>query len=216
MRKRIIEAIILSLMTVSISFASLGQKQEPINKNAVIITNPMITIDMPTYQQEDVTIEAKHEFIVKETVTVEPLYYVDVVDGYISEDSLKSICRYVGSQYDIQPELLQAIAFTESRYKVDALGSSNDKGLCQIVEKWHTGRMTALGITDIYDPYSNILLCADIISELQTCKYGYDMQFVLMAYNMGENTATRHYESGVISEYAMNVTRKFQELKSSN
>lgn len=213
MRKRTIEAIILSLMTVSISFASLGQKQEAIDKNAVNIVNLMLAIDIPQCQQEDVMIEAKHEFIVKETVTVEPLYYVDIVDGYISEDSLKSICRYVGSQYDIQPELLQAIAFTESRYKVNALGSSNDKGLCQIVEKWHTDRMKTLGITDIYDPYSNVLLCADIISELRTCKYGNDIQFVLMAYNMGKNTATKHYESGVISEYAMTVTKNVSRIE---
>lgn len=150
------------------------------------------------------------EGIIEET----PTYYVEVIDGYITEDSLKSICTHIGNGYGIEPELLQAIAYTESRYKVNALGSSNDSGLCQIVPRWHGDRMTKLGVTDIMDPYSNILLCADIIDELQDTKHGDDIIFVLMAYNMGAYGATKPYESGVVSSYATDVLNKYYELRS--
>ena len=83
-----------------------------------------------------------------------PAYFTDIKDGKITISSLKSICKYVGKRYDIDPELLQAIAFVESDYEVNYDGISGDKGLCQIVERFHTERMEKLNVTDLYDPYS--------------------------------------------------------------
>lgn len=144
----------------------------------------------------------------------EPSYYVDVVGGFITEDSLKSICEYVGAMYDIDPKILQAIAWVESRYKVNAVSKSNAKGICQIMEKWHGQRINRLGVVDMFDPYSSVLLCADLISELSYSKYGDDIRFVLMAYNMGTSGAIKSYESGNITSYAKNVMTKFYELES--
>ena len=94
-----------------------------------------------------------------------PAYFTGIKDGKITISSLKSICKYVGKQYDIDPDLLQAIVFVESDYEVNCDGISGDKGLCQIVERFHTERMEKLNITDIYDPHSNILLCADFLAS---------------------------------------------------
>ncbi len=142
-----------------------------------------------------------------------PAYFTDIKDGKITISSLKSICKYVGKRYDIDPELLQAIAFVESDYEVNYDGISGDKGLCQIVERFHTERMEKLNVTDIYDPYSNILLCADFLAELKVSKYGGDIYFVLMAYNMGLNGATRHYKDGTISKYVYKVMCEYKNLK---
>ena len=142
-----------------------------------------------------------------------PAYFTEIKDGKITTSSLKSICKYVGKKYSIDPILLQAIVFVESDYKVDCDGTSGDKGLCQIVERFHMERMEKLNITDIYEPYSNILLCADFIAELKSSKYGGDIYFVLMAYNMGLSGATKHYEDGKISEYAYKVMNKYENLK---
>jgi hypothetical protein len=81
------------------------------------------------------------------------------------------------------------------------------------MEKWHGNRIKKLGVTDIYDPYSSVLLCADLISELSYSKHGDDIRFVLMAYNMGVAGATKSYESGNITSYANNVMTKFYELE---
>ena len=171
---------------------------------------------------EDIAIEEPEEIVVEtpvEPVEPELTYFVDVVDGYITEESLKSICKYVGNMYDISPELLQAMAWVESRYVVDAISRCNAKGLCQIITKYHGPRIQRLGVTDIYDPYGNVLVCADIVDELSQHKYGDDMRYVLMAYNKGqygENGANALYKKGIITEYATKVLAKEQEFKSSS
>lgn len=146
-------------------------------------------------------------------VIKKPAYFTEVKDGKITTSSLKSICEYVGKKYSIDADLLQAIVFVESDYQVNCDGISGDKGLCQIVERFHTERMEKLNIIDIYEPYNNILLCADFLTELKSSKYGGDIYFVLMAYNMGLSGATRHYEDGKISEYAYKVMDKYENLK---
>ena len=139
-------------------------------------------------------------------------YYTDIVNNRITEESIESICENVGKRYGILPELLQSIAWKESNYMVNA-ENKGAKGLCQIVTKWHTDRINKLGITDVYDPYSNILLCADIISELRNHKYGEDVSFTLMAYNMGLDKAEQIYESCNISNYANSILGKSYELE---
>lgn len=146
-------------------------------------------------------------------VIKKPAYFTEVKDGKITTSSLKSICEYVGKKYSIDADLLQAIVFVESDYQVNCDGISGDKGLCQIVERFHTERMEKLNIIDIYEPYNNILLCADFLAELKSSQYGGDIYFVLMAYNMGLSRATKHYEDGKISEYAYKVMDKYENLK---
>lgn len=149
-----------------------------------------------------------------EYVDEEPeTYTVDIIDGYLTEESIYSICKYVGDIYDVSPYLLQAVAWSESRYRVEATSYCDAKGLCQIMEIWHEERMERLGVTDIYDPYSNVLVCADLISELRDYEHGYDMTYVLMAYNMGPGGAREAYEAGSISDYAVTVLNKAQELE---
>lgn len=207
---------IASVLTVfilgSIHTKKVIKKETPIMKS---MEAPVVGVT------EEIECVPVAERFVEETVTVmegvieeTPTYYVEVKDYYITEDSLKSICQHIGNAYGIDPKLLQAIAWQESRYKVNAVGGSNDSGLCQIVPRWHGDRMKKLGITDIFDPYSNVLLCADILDELKNHKYGDDIIFVLMAYNMGAYGATKPYESGVISSYATDVLNKFYELNS--
>lgn len=126
---------------------------------------------------------------------------------------MRSICDWVGAQYDISSELLQALVWVESTNKIQAISSCNAKGLCQIVEKWHKDRMERLGVSDIYEPYGNVLVCADFINELRQKPYGSDVAFVLMAYNMGTSRAIELYEAGTISQYATDVMNKAEELE---
>lgn len=122
-------------------------------------------------------------------------------------------CEEIGAKYCISPELLQAIIEHESTYNPNAT-NGNCKGLMQIYEKYHTDRMNRLGVTDIYDPYSNILVGADIINELHM-KYGDDVYLVLMEYN-GVSNAYSKWERGEINEYAKRVVNRAYELESVN
>lgn len=197
--------VILFVMTSCTGFG-VSTSAEPVIKHEqsaeaqmIILTESPTVIPMKT---------AKPQRVIKK-----PAYFIEIKDGKITTPSLKSICEYVGKKYSIDADLLRAIVFVESDYKIDCTGTSGDKGLCQIVEHFHMGRMEKLNITDIYEPYSNILLCADFIAELKSSKYGGDIYFVLMAYNMGLSGATKHYEDGRISEYAYKVMDKYENLK---
>lgn len=90
-----------------------------------------------------------------------PPYYEET---YLSAE-IVDICTEVGEDYGICPELLMALIERESSGHADAQNGSC-KGLCQISEKWHQDRMERLGIDDIYDPESNIRLCADFLTEM--------------------------------------------------
>lgn len=127
-------------------------------------------------------------------------------------ESYQTICEEVGEEYSICPELLEALIERESSGRKDAENGSC-KGLCQISEKWHKNRMAELGISDIYDPESNIRLCADYLIELGA-EYQ-DIGLVLMCYH-GESDAKAKAERGELSEYAEWILTRSEELERAN
>ena len=134
----------------------------------------------------------------------------EAAEGCISEAELIQITEEVGAMYDICPELLQALVERESTYRIDATNGSC-KGLAQISVKWHTDRMERLGVTDIYEPYGNILVAADYLRELFNEKN--EVYYVLMRYNMAIDTANSLYADGVITDYALSITERAKELE---
>jgi hypothetical protein len=129
-----------------------------------------------------------------------------IINSYIQD-----ICsEYSTKGHIIEPELVQSIVFHESRYKPSAKNGSC-VGLTQISTYWHADRAEKLGITDFYDPYSNILLCVDFLSELFN-DYD-DPVLVLMLYNMKRSTAFAMYNQGRESEYARKVLAGAKQLK---
>lgn len=68
---------------------------------------------------------------------------------------------------DIDPERVCSIIYHESRFDPNARNSKTGvEGLTQINPKWHTKRAERLGVTNLYAPYGNILVCFDILNEL--------------------------------------------------
>ena len=123
-----------------------------------------------------------------------------IIDGYVD-----SICE----MYSMDPALIKSVIWHESRYNPKAQ-NGNCLGLMQISTRWHTGRAEKLGITDFYDPYSNILLGVDYLSEiLQNCQ---DPALALMVYNMGGAKALSLYNAGHISNYAQSVLQRASTL----
>lgn len=136
-----------------------------------------------------------------------PPYYEDT---YIKAEYV-TICEEVGEDYGICPELLMALIEKESSGHADAQNGSC-KGLCQVSEKWHKGRMEKLGVTDIYDPEGNIRLCADFLDELHG-EYE-DIGLVLMVYN-GQSNAVEMAEQGLLSNYAEWILTRSEEIERS-
>lgn len=135
------------------------------------------------------------------SITERPQSEHDVINSYV---------RDVTSRYNIQPELIMSIIYQESRYNTQ-VRNGNCLGLMQVSSYWHRERAIKLGVTNFYDPYSNILVGVDYISELHN-KYK-DIYLVLMVYNMGDNVALQLYRNGHITDYARTIVDRAEIYK---
>lgn len=115
--------------------------------------------------------------------------------------SLTPMQKYVNYAYEISdeyypeinPEYVCAIMHHESRFDSTVTNSKTGvKGLCQISPKWHTKRAAKLGVTDLYDPWGNIMVCYDILNELTQSK---GIRYAINFYAGGYNYANRYLNS---------------------
>mgnify|MGYP000823856211 CR=1 FL=1 len=97
---------------------------------------------------------------------------------------------------------IMAIARTESHFDTDAVGDNGVSiGMMQINTRWHTGRMEALGVTDLTDPVQCAAVALDYLRELSE-GYGFGWitdHSLYMAYNMGPGNARIAIDSGTAS-----------------
>lgn len=129
-------------------------------------------------------------------------------DTYIN-DTYQEYINEIAGQYNVCPELITAIIEHESSGRADAV-NGNCKGLMQVSERWHKDRMERLEVTDLYDPYSNILVGTDYIVELAE-RYE-DLPMVLMVYN-GSSDAESRWETGNFTYYANSIMERSAELE---
>lgn len=110
---------------------------------------------------------------------------------------------------NVDPDLVRAMIWHESRFQPN-VHNGRCVGLMQISTKWHADRAEKLGITDFYDPYSNILLGVDYFNEVLTdCG---DVGLALMIYN-GDSRAYDLYSVGELSSYADGILTMMKDLK---
>lgn len=130
----------------------------------------------------------------------EPMTWEEIVNGYV-----KDICKFYPN---ILPEVVEAIIWEESRYCPN-VNNGHCVGLMQVSTRWHAQRAADLGVTDFYDPYSNILVGVDYLNDImEDCG---DISLALMLYN-GDSRAYSLYNSGRMSSYAREVITMTREL----
>ena len=132
--------------------------------------------------------------------------------GAMEIDEWESYTEVVCEERNICPELVQAIIERESSWNPKAK-NGDCIGLMQINPKYQQERMKKFGVTDLTDPYDNILVGTDYLLELFE-KYG-DVYAVLMFYNAGysENYGLKAWEDGRYSKYAIEVSERSAELE---
>ena len=129
-------------------------------------------------------------------------------DTWISETAQQACIKY-GEEYNICPELLEAIIETES-WGVSDVTNKDCIGLMQVSKIWHKDRMKKLGVTDLFDEESNIHVGTDYLYDLFV-KYE-DPAVVLMEYH-GESNALQKAEQGIVSDYAKGILERSAELE---
>jgi soluble lytic murein transglycosylase len=116
-----------------------------------------------------------------------PLRYEQIVRGH-------------ARNYDLDPALLAAVIYQESKFKANARSSSGAIGLMQLLPDTakgialHTGG-TAFRVDDLYNPELNVRYGAWYLRHLLQ-KYG-DERTALAAYNAGQDNVDRWQRAGV-------------------
>lgn len=121
-------------------------------------------------------------------------------------ESIKKDCEEIGTEYDICPELLEAIAYNESRF-IEDVTNENCWGLCQVNVKVHAERIEKFGYTedDMLTSYPNIKVAADYLAELYDT-YGDDNPIVLSLYSGAGWAAVEKYkEYGTMTKHVQNI-----------
>lgn len=128
----------------------------------------------------------------------------EVLDDVYIPDDVEEAARFWGEVYNIEPEFLEAIAWTESRFDPSAV-NGGCVGLMQVAPKWHTGRAEDLGFTvdDLYTVNGSMAVAADYLREL--FETNDDPYWVLMTYNGDSNAEAYMKLEHSPSEYALNI-----------
>jgi len=113
--------------------------------------------------------------------------------------------RILASRYDLDPDLIKAVAYAESAFKPDAVSPKGAVGLMQLMPA--TAAM--YGVTNLTDPDQNLKAGAQHLRTLMD-EFNGDLTLVLAAYNAGSGAVRR---SGGVPAYreTRNYVRKVRE-----
>jgi soluble lytic murein transglycosylase len=129
-----------------------------------------------------------------------------------------SIVRGHARNYRLDPALLAAVIYQESKFRSNALSDSGAVGLMQLLPDTakgiavHTGG-TQFRVDDLYDPEINIRYGAWYLRHLLD-KYG-DEKTALAAYNAGQENVDqwRHAGRGIAFSETRHYVKRVEHLK---
>ena len=134
-----------------------------------------------------------------------PLRYQQLVVGH-------------AENYDLEPQLVAAVIYQESKFDADALSASGAVGLMQLLPSTGQGIADRTGgeewtPDDLHNPELNIRYGSWYLRHLLD-KYG-DEELALAAYNAGQANVDRWREQGVGIQFAetRHYVHRVQELK---
>lgn len=141
--------------------------------------------------------------IITEANSLSPVTY----DDGIPED-IRDYCEVIGAEYNICPELLEAICYQESRF-IPSVKNKKCYGLMQVNVKVHADRIDDYGWTseDMFDPFKNITVAADYLKELYET-YGDDDPLILLYYCGDVKGIANYKEYGWITEYVTEILNR--------
>lgn len=215
--------MIVIVVVTALSGAVVHTHRDRLEESAKVTSEAVFPTASITEADTEVITEAPTEELTEEPIEELngfsyyqiPQQYVEI-GGNFPEEVQKyayTLCEELQIDYYIVVALIER----ESGYKIDASGDSgNSKGYMQIWESWHTGRMQELGVEDLYNPYSNLLVGITYLNELYE-KYD-SWSLALMAYNMGESGASGYWNKGIYdTNYSLEIQQRAvdieQELK---
>lgn len=169
-------------------------------------------VDMADINITDVSIIEKEKTMegVAESPILEEKQNI-ILDIPLSAD-LQEYIFGICEEYDVEYPLVLAMIEHESMFDASARSSTEDSGLMQINDINLRELRDKLGITDIYDPYQNVLAGVYLLSS---CFHVTDeIHPALMCYNMGADGASNLWEQGIYSsKYSRETYQLYEKYK---
>lgn len=138
-------------------------------------------------------------------VAIEPTWYLRMRYPLKYEQ----IVRGHAQNYGLEPELLAAVIYTESKFDADAESESGAIGLMQLLPETAAGIATRTGgskfrTEDLYDPELNVRYGSWYLRHLLQ-KYDGDLAKALAAYNGGQGNVDRGIQYPETTAYVERV-----------
>lgn len=121
-------------------------------------------------------------------------------------DDLQLYIADLCAEHHMEPKIVLGVIEHESDFNASAVGDNgNSLGLMQIQSRWHKERMEQLGCDNLLDPYQNVTVGIDILSELLDTYQ--DTERALIVYNAGAAGAYNNwFQHGMYSnDYSSSV-----------
>ena len=137
---------------------------------------------------------------VPETQPSQPTGSIRVTNVALSSD-LTQYTLNLCSQYGVDSSVIFSVMDHESHFNAGATSGSGAQGLMQIIPRYSASRMAKLGVTNLYDPASNILVGIDLLAEYYHT-YGSWNQ-ALTAYRTGNAGNDSAYAATILGSVGM-------------
>lgn len=174
----------------------VGRFTAPKKVETVTVTE---TVEVPTYTPTHLP-------------EVGEVTYYDVPLSHSLQRFIYEVC----ADEDVPVSLVMAIIDHVSKFNPEVVSKTDDFGLMQINEINHEQLQEQYRAADMLDPYQNVFCGIKILgSYIEEYE---DLNYALMAYNMGEYGARKAWESGIkstsYSESILEIMSEYeQEVK---
>jgi soluble lytic murein transglycosylase-like protein len=119
------------------------------------------------------------------------------------------LIQAAAAKHHLDPNLLKAVAKTESNFNPTAVSPAGAKGMMQIMDF----NLPSLGVSNPFDPAQSIEGGAQMLRRLLD-KYGGDMRRAVAAYNAGSGAVDKYGGVPAFKETQTYVTRVLDTLHS--
>ena len=181
-----------SNIVLTVAAASSAAPTTPETQPAAPETQPAAPETQPAAPETQPT--------VPETQPSQPTGSIRVTNVALSSD-LTQYTLNLCSQYGVDSSVIFSVMYHESHFNAGATSGSGAQGLMQIIPRYSASRMAKLGVTNLYDPASNILVGIDLLAEYYHTSGSWNQ--ALTAYRTGNAGNDSAYAATILGSVGM-------------